>query len=119
MAPHNKETADSWQNEFDAAITVIARNFTVVYLNEKSIAVHAKWGGAELIGNDVRPCHQEHSIRIIEHILETGEPNTYTIEKQGIRKLIHQAPWFKNGLIIGAVEISIELPTEMPHYIRT
>jgi len=27
----------------------------------------------------VRACHQERSVRIIEHILETGDPNVYTI----------------------------------------
>ena len=118
MEQNTKKPADLWQNEFDASITVIDRHFTLVYMNEKSAASFAQWGGTALLGKDVRACHQERSIRIIEHILETGEPNTYTIEKQGVHKLIHQAPWRKDGKIMGVVEISIELPAQMPHYVR-
>jgi len=118
MMQKNKEQADLWQSEFGAAITVIDRDFTIVYMNEKSAATNAKWGGAALLGKDIRACHQERSVRIIERILEIGEPNTYTIEKQGVRKLIHQAPWRDHGVIMGVVEISIELPAQMPHYVR-
>lgn len=110
--------SSDWQNEFDASITVIDRNFTIIYMNEKSASSNEKWGGMSLLGKDVRACHQERSVRIIEHILQTGEPNTYTIEKKGVHKLIHQAAWYEHGSIMGVVEISIELPTQMPHYVR-
>lgn len=110
--------AEAWQDEFGSAITVIGRDFTILSMNAKSAATNAKWGGADLVGKDVRPCHQERSVRIMERILETGEPNTYTIEKQGQRKLIHQAPWRVGGEIMGIVELSIVLPEDMPHYVR-
>jgi len=57
-------------------------------------------------------------VRIIEHILETGDPNVYTIEKQGVHKLIYQALWCHNDVIAGMVELSIEIPAKMPHYVR-
>lgn len=108
----------SWQEEFGAAITVIDRDFIIRSMNDASAAVNAKWGGAALVGKDVRDCHREASILIMERILQTGEPNTYTIEKQGLRKLIHQAPWRLDGEIMGLVELSIVLPDEMPHHVR-
>ncbi|MGB9686844.1 MAG: hypothetical protein ACPLYX_10150, partial [Rectinema subterraneum] len=45
-----KEIAVSWQNEFSASITIIASDFTILYMNDKSAAINAKWGGKALIG---------------------------------------------------------------------
>jgi len=118
MQEKQSRAPSDWQDEFDASITVIDRDFTIISMNEKSAISNEKWGGKSLLGRDVRTCHQERSVRIIEHILHTGEPNTYTIEKKGVRKLIHQAPWYDQGSIMGVVEISIELPAQMPHYVR-
>ena len=55
---------------------------------------------------------------MIRQFLQTGESNVYTIEKAGVKKLIHQSPWYKDGKIAGLVELSLELPAEMPHYVR-
>ncbi len=46
------------------------------------------------------------------------EKNVYTIEKKGKKKLIYQAPWFLDGAFGGLVELSLEIPFEMPHFIR-
>ena len=51
-------------------------------------------------------------------MLATGGSNTYTIEKNGIKKMIYQTPWFNEGVVSGLVEISMELLEEMPHHIR-
>ena len=51
-------------------------------------------------------------------VCDTGGTNAYTIEKQGVRKMIYQTAWRERGEIRGLVEISMELPDEMPHYIR-
>ena len=51
-------------------------------------------------------------------MLETGGTNSYTIEKNGIRKMIYQTAWKKDEVVGGMVEISMEIPAEMPHYIR-
>jgi len=50
--------------------------------------------------------------------MQTGESNTYTVEKNGVKKLIYQTPWFEDGKVAGMVEFSIVLPTEIPHYVR-
>jgi hypothetical protein len=53
-------------------------------------------------------------------MLASGEPNAYTIEKTGKKKLIYQSPWHdENGAFAGIVEFSLELPEEMPHFVRT
>ena len=48
----------------------------------------------------------------------TGDTNTYSISKNGLKKIIHQTPWRRDGKIAGLVEFSIVLPADMPHYDR-
>jgi hypothetical protein len=43
------------------------------------------------------------------------EKNVYTIEKNGVKKLIYQSPWYYNGEYAGFVELSLEIPFEMEH----
>ncbi|OGF63655.1 MAG: hypothetical protein A2Y62_02070 [Candidatus Fischerbacteria bacterium RBG_13_37_8] len=114
----NKDAIMHWEEEFGAAITIADKDGTIIYMNIKAIETFAADGGAQLIGKNLHTCHQPASMDIIQRILHNNLCNTYTIEKKGIRKLIHQAPWLQDGICSGIVEISIELPANMPHHIR-
>ena len=35
-----------------------------------------------------------------------------------MRKLIYQSPWYRDGAYAGFVELSLEIPAEMPHFVR-
>jgi len=107
-----------WIKEFPAAITVCDRQGVVVAMNDKACVTFANEGGAALIGHSLKDCHKPESWQKILTMLDTGKANTYTIEKHGVRKLIHQQPWFLDGKVAGVVEMSIELPEDMPHYVR-
>jgi transcriptional regulator with PAS, ATPase and Fis domain len=109
----------NWMEEFNAAITVVDSAFDVIYMNSKAAATFEKWGGRELIGKSLSNCHQERSMSIMRRIIETGTPNSYTIEKNGIKKMVFQAPWEKDGAIAGLVEISFEIPWDMEHFVRS
>jgi transcriptional regulator with PAS, ATPase and Fis domain len=109
---------EDWALEFPGAVTICDRDFTIVYMNDRAAEVQEKHGGRALLGTDLMACHKESSREIIRHILETGEPNSYTIEKGGVHKMIYQAPWRKEGRIAGVVELSMEIPAELPHHVR-
>ena len=64
-------------------------------------------------------CHPEPSRTKTERLLKAREKNVYTIEKNGVKKLIYQSPWYKNGEYAGFVEMSLEIPFELPHFIRS
>lgn len=115
---HESAPVPDWAKDFPAAVTVSAADGTILYMNEKAVRTFASYGGAALIGKNLAACHRERSVGIMERILATGEPNSYTIEKEGKRKLLYQAPWYADGKAAGLVEISIELPAELPHYVR-
>jgi hypothetical protein len=50
--------------------------------------------------------------------MKNRKTNADTIEKNGVRKLIYQAPWYDSGEFGGMVELSLEIPFDMPHYVR-
>lgn len=106
---------DYWK-ETMAAVTVCDRSGVVVYCNDRSASQFAKYG--DLIGKNLKDCHGAASWKKICHLIETGESNIYTIEKRGVRKMIHQMPWREEGVIKGLIEISFELPAEIPHFVR-
>ena len=107
-----------WMEGLDAAITVVDRDYVIAYMNSKATATFHGYGGRDLLGRSLMDCHNEHSKELLKRIMETGEPHTYTIEKGGKKKIIHQARWEKDGEIGGLVEISIEIPWEMEHFKR-
>ena len=49
-------------------------------------------------------CHPGPARKKTEHLLAANEKNVYTIEKNGIKKLIYQSPWYKGGDYAGLVE---------------
>jgi hypothetical protein len=50
--------------------------------------------------------------------MRAQQTNIYTVEKNGVKKLIYQAPWYKGSVYSGFIELSLEIPFEMPHFIR-
>ncbi|MBN1296289.1 PAS domain-containing protein [bacterium] len=107
-----------WMTGFAAAITVGDAEGIIVYMNEKSIKTFEKYGGRDLIGRSLFDVHPEPARTKLAHLYRTRASHSYTIEKNGVKKLIHQAPWYREDQFMGFVELSIELPGEMSHYIR-
>ena len=57
---------------------------------------------------------------IIRRLLKEGGTNAYTIEKEGVRKMIYQtAVTGADGRVTGIVEVSMVIPEELPHYVRS
>lgn len=108
----------AWAQQLNCAITVCDTEGIVLYMNDKAAKTFEKWGGKELIGKSLMNCHNPKSQATIQRLIRNGETNTYTIEKNGIKKLINQTPWYADGKVAGMVEFSIEIPTEMPHFVR-
>ena len=105
--------------ETDFAVTVCDTEGTILYMNQKSRRTFLKPGAEDLIGKNVLDCHPEPARTLLKNLLEHPRPNSYTIEKNGIKKLIDQTPWYKNGKYKGFMELSMEIPFQMPHKVRT
>jgi transcriptional regulator with PAS, ATPase and Fis domain len=107
-----------WIHGLDAAITICDKKGIIVYMNRKSAESFAKEGGKKLIGSSLIDCHPEESKKILMEMLKTGKENIYSIEKNGIKKLIVQKPVYEHGHFAGFMEMSIVLPHEMFHHHR-
>lgn len=108
----------NWTKGFLGAITVCDREGMVVYMNDRSKKQFAKSGDGDLLGKSLIDCHPEPARSLLLKMLAEPAPNSYTIEKNGIRKMIHQTPWMQDGEFKGVVEMSFEIPVILPHHKR-
>ena len=111
-------TSHDWVEEYVGAITVCDAAGIILEMNDKAAENLREEGGRKLIGTNLFECHPEPSKTILKQIMEKHETNIYTVEKKGVKKLIHQAPWYVNGEYRGFIELSLEVPREPPHFIR-
>jgi PAS domain S-box-containing protein len=114
-------TEHAWIKEFPAAITVCDEKGIILEMNDKAAKTFEKDGGrfAKLVGSNMLDCHPDPAREKTERLLAARVKNVYTIEKNGIKKMIFQSPWYKeDGNYAGFVELSLEIPFEIPHFIR-
>lgn len=109
---------ENWIKEFNGAITLCDAEGKIVYMNDKALKTFENDGGEKLIGTNVLDCHPEPSKTTLKNMMDERKTNCYTIEKNGVKKLIYQAPAYTNGEYSGFVELSLEIPLDMKHFIR-
>jgi len=107
-----------WVQNFPGAVTVSDIHGTLLEMNDKAAEVFAEDGGLGLIGTNIFDCHPEPARTKLLELYETGQTNVYTIEKKGKKKLIYQTPWYRDGHFAGFVELALEIPFELPHFVR-
>lgn len=109
----------AWIESFPGAITVCDPDGIIMEMNSKAGETFEKDGGMALIGRNLIDCHPEPARSKLIALFTERRLNAYSIEKNGGKKLIYQAPWYhKDGTYGGIVELSLEIPFEMPHFIR-
>jgi sensor histidine kinase regulating citrate/malate metabolism len=108
----------SWIKEFPGAIIVCDENGVILEMNDAAAKTFEKDGGMTLIGNSVFDCMPELACKKLKDLMEQQQTNTYTIQKNGVKKLIYQSPVFEEGKYCGFMEMSLVIPQQMPHFDR-
>lgn len=108
----------NWLKEFPVAVTVCDPDGIVLEMNDKAAKTFESDGGYGLVSANLLDCHPQAAREKLEAMMKNRSKNVYTIEKNGVRKLIYQSPWYKDGEYAGFVELSLEIPFELPHFIR-
>lgn len=109
----------SWIKEFPVSVIVCDSEGIILAMNDKAAHGHETDGGYSLIGKNMLDCHPETARTKTTKLLESQTNNVYTIEKNGVKKMVFQSPWFRDGQYAGFVEMVFEIPFEMPHFIRS
>jgi transcriptional regulator with PAS, ATPase and Fis domain len=107
-----------WVQEFAGAVTVCDPDGIILEMNEKAARSFQDQGGRALIGTNMLDCHPEPARTKTRELLDSRRTNVYTIEKRGQKKLVYQAPWHQDGEYRGFIELVLEIPAEMPHFVR-
>ncbi|MCR5423924.1 MAG: PAS domain-containing protein [Bacteroidales bacterium] len=107
---------DRFFEELPMAITVSDKDGNILDMNARSAQVNSH--GVKIIGNNLYDCHPPRAAAILRDLYENEKTNAYTIEKNGVKKLIYQVPWYDGGEFGGLIEFSMEIPFDMPHYVR-
>ena len=107
---------ETYFEELPIAITISDRDGNILDMNQRSADVNSH--GEKSIGRNLYDCHPPRAAEILRSLYAEERKNVYTIEKNGIKKLIYQVPWYDHGNFAGLMELSMEIPQEMPHYIR-
>lgn len=108
----------AWAKELNLAITVCDTKGIILEMNDRAMATFRKSGGEKPLGTNLFDCHPEPARTKLGQLMETHQTNAYTIEKNGVKKLIYQTPWFEKEEFRGLVELSMEIPADMPHFVR-
>ena len=108
-----------WVKEFPGAVTVCDQEGIILEMNDRSAKMFQEQGGESLLGSNLIDCHPEPARTKLMQFMEQRKPNVYTIEKKGLKKMIYQTPWYTGGQSRGFMEIVLDLPETIPHFIRT
>ena len=108
-----------WVDEFPGStITVCDKDGRIIALNEEARRSFAEQGGGRLIGSIIYDCHPEPARSKFKALMDSHRQNIYTIQKGGKRKLVFQTPWFIRGEFAGYLDLTLEIPWDMPHFNR-
>ncbi len=107
-----------WVRELPAEIMVCDTIGIIVEMNDEAGVLFEEDGGSGLLGSNVLDCHPEPSRAKLEGMLDRQTTNTYFNTENGGKRFFFQSPWYKGGHYAGFVEVSFEVPEEIPHFIR-
>ncbi|MBQ4355537.1 MAG: diguanylate cyclase [Bacteroidales bacterium] len=99
------------------SVTICDKDGKILEMSDKAIATLTR-DGKSLVGANLLDCHPEPARSKLVAMLQNHNVNAYTIEKNGVKKLIYQMPWYEDEVFAGYIELSMEIPFEMPHYVR-
>jgi hypothetical protein len=109
---------EPWLRELPFSLSVCDAAGTILYMNDRAGLSFAAQGGKARLGTDILDCHPEPARTKLRQIMEKRAQNVYTVEKKGARRLIFQAPWYRDGAYAGFFELILPVPESLPHFIR-
>jgi transcriptional regulator with PAS, ATPase and Fis domain len=108
-----KTTVGEWIATYPAEIMICDQDGTILEMNNVSIQIYKKEGGARMIGRNVFDHHKQPEKDQMMNLVKQRQHVIYTAEKGGIKKLISIAPWYREGEYAGFALIGLDLPAKI------
>jgi hypothetical protein len=105
---------EEWDVLAPCAVTVCDENGIVVRMNQPARDMFAQ-GRDILLGREALKCHPGGERDNFREIYQNPRSNCYTVDKPDGRKLVYQAPLYKDGVFSGFVELSFPVPEVIRH----
>jgi transcriptional regulator with PAS, ATPase and Fis domain len=107
-----------WVRELQAEVMTCDREGIILEMNDQAELLFAGDGGRCLVGQNVLDCHPEPARSKLAAMLMQPVTNAYLETENGEKRFFFQAPWYRQGTHAGCVEISFEVPENIPNYIK-
>ncbi len=107
-----------WVKEFPGTLTVCDKDGIIVDMTDRAAKAFAQDGRPDLIGAPILDCHPEAAKVKLKALFDSRRTNVYTFTKDGRKKLVFQTPWTVAGEYAGYLDLTIEIPADMPHFDR-
>lgn len=105
-----------WIETLPGSVMVCDADGVFIEMNDEAARLLEKHGGRALLGSNIFDCHPEGAREKLRRLMRNRETNIYTTEKHGIKRLVWQFPWFRDGKFAGLVELSFEVPAEIHNF---
>ena len=110
-----RTAASEWVQTYPAEIMVCDAVGTILEMSDTAIRIYEEEGGAALIGRNVFDHHAEIPRKRITAVVKKRSHFIYTTEKDGLKKLVSIAPWYREGEYAGFALIVLDLPKTLPN----
>jgi hypothetical protein len=110
--------SSEWISTYPAEIMVCDQDGTILEMSDVSIQIYGKEGGAKLIGRNVFDHHHEPSKTQMMNVVMQKKHVIYTTEKNGLKKLVSIAPWYRGGDYAGFALIVLDFPPTIPNIVK-
>ena len=107
-----------WVKEFPGTLTVCDKNGIVIDMTDRAAKAFAEGGNPDLVGAPVYDCHPEAAKIKLKALFDSRRTNVYSFTKDGRKRLVFQTPWTVDGEYAGFLDLTLELPADMPHFDR-
>ena len=107
------QRVQDWLELYPAPVTICDAHGVIVAMNYASQKNFARRGGGALIGTSLFDCHPPAANKKIQYMLQNQKAETYIVERKGKKRLVHQAPWYKEGKFAGLMETIIDLSDDI------
>jgi transcriptional regulator with PAS, ATPase and Fis domain len=104
---------EDWIEEFPGMISVCDTEGKILVMNKKIADYFTSSGGKELVGTSLFDCHGPASGAQVRQLLANKKLDVYVAEENGTLELAIHAPWYKDGIFAGLVEITVPLENEI------